>query len=420
MTGKKWKSNYLIPLFLIPVAANFGNSLAPGEAILLGQGWGILASFSLAAVAICMWLFTSRNSHQWMGLQKVFLLLLGISWVYQTVSTYLDNQAYNYSAFLLPLTAVLLYLRKPTNNMIGQAFKWFLNGLVVIALMSLSLDFVNLYPSGFEAADSGLSRIPILDDLFEINARWAGPFASVNLAAPVGGLLVVAGFTTRGITRSVSISGGILILLLSQGRTSIFATLVGISIVAMYSNKFQALNHRTAIRASIVLILGLSLLTYIYFADRTLADRTYIWENFIQLFWTQPITGIGTSGLEEYIALGGESVNSILYSHGHNVMIDIATRYGVILLALTLGLFVTATLITWKPRGTNNGRPLAILAFVIFAGLAETIHDWQYLSIFTVAIIYAVIYPTNSNVKQASKNWTDKALHPQRAKITRA
>lgn len=402
MASQGWTSNYLIPLFLIPVAANFGSSLAPGEAILFGQGWGILASFSLAGVAICMWLFTYRNSDQWMSLQKIFLVALGITWTCQTVITYLDHQAFNYSAFLLPLTAILLYFKKPTSGMIIQAFKWFLNGLVVIALMSLILGSFDLYPNGFAAADSGLSRIPILSDLFDINTRWAGPFASVNLAAPVGGLLIVAGFTTRGITRSVSIIGGFLILLLSQGRTSIFATLVGISIVAMYSNRFQTLNHRTIIRASIVLALALSLFTYIYIADRTLAARTYIWDNFIQLFWTQPITGIGTSGLEEYIALGGESVNSILYSHGHNVMIDIATRYGVILLALTLGLFATAILITWKPRVTNNARPLAILAFVIFAGLAETIHDWQYLSIFTVAIIYAAIFPTNPNANQAN------------------
>jgi len=390
---KELKSNYLIPLFLVPVAANFGNSLAPGQAIFFGQGWGILASFVLAGVAICMWLFTSQHSDEWTNPQKAFLILMGIAWGYQTVSTYLDHQAFNYSAFLLPLTAILLLLKKPTNEMIVQAFKWFLNGLVLIALISLTLGFIDLYPSGFEAADSGSSRVPVLGDLFGINTRWAGPFASVNLAAPVGGLLVVAGLTMQGITRPISIGGGILILLLSQGRTSIFATLVGISIVVMYSKRFQTLNHRTVFRIFIALTLALFLMIYIFFADRTLAARTYIWENFILLFWTQPMTGIGTSGLEQYIALGGESVNSILYSHGHNVMIDIGTRYGIFLLLLTLGLLTIPLLITWRSRDVTNGGPLALMAFVIFAGLAETIHDWQYLSIFTVAIFYAAIFP---------------------------
>jgi len=135
-----------------------------------------------------------------------------------------------------------------------------------------------------------------------------------------------------------------------------------------------------------------SLIIYIAVLDPTLAGRTPIWNNFLQLFTENPLFGIGTSGLEGYISAGLPSSEVILYSHGHNVLLDIAVRYGIFLVILTIAALTIATLISWRARTRDSGKTLALIIFLLVAGLAETIYSWQYFSVYTVVMVYIVAW----------------------------
>jgi O-antigen ligase len=385
------KFNYVIPLFLIPAVATFGTGIAPNKPVLLGRDWGIIAAFSLASIAFLLWLPFKRVQHPWSKVQLWFFSLLVVAWIFQSVSTHLDGRVFNSSAILLPIAAVLIVAKRPGSESLKNAFVCFLYGLAIISVASLILGSSGFIPNGFDGPDSGVSRLPILNSLFGIDTRWAGPFGSVNIAAPIGALLLVAGFTLKGINRVVIAAGGLGILVLSQGRTSLFAALFALAVLFAYSRQVQSSKYATQMSiASGGFMIGV-LAIYIAVFDPTMAGRTPIWRNFLDLFIQDPLFGIGTSGLEGILSTGLSGYDVILFSHGHNVLLDIAVRHGIFLLVLSIAILTITALVAWRTRKLDSGKSLALAVFLIVVGLAETIHSWQYLSVYVIVMIYIVV-----------------------------
>lgn len=393
--------NYLIPLFLIPVFVIFGNFTAPTLNVLFGQNWGIIGGYACAVIALILWISHRTAIEPWNRTQIALFVLMAAAWLFQSVSTHTDGSAFNYTAFLLPFALILILVKRPTKEMLDQSFLWFLYGLVSISMLALVFGSVGIGPDGFDAADSGWSRIPLLSDLLGVTTRWAGPFGSVNYAAPVGGLLILAGLTLRGGNRWVITLGGLVVIVLSQGRTSLFALLFSIVIIFIYLPPIRSLrNYRLIAGLAVGGILALAV-SYIVVRDPTLAGRTPIWRNFFDLFSANPLLGIGTSGLEGYIAAGLPDSDVILFSHGHNVVLDIAVRYGIILVIATIAILSLAILISWRYRNEDAGHSLALMTFVVIAGLAESIYDWQYFGIYLIVITYVATLPNSSSIRQS-------------------
>ena len=77
-----------------------------------------------------------------------------------------------------------------------------------------------------------------------------------------------------------------------------------------------------------------------------------------------------------------------IHNHAHSVLLDGLVRYGIVWMLLTLTVFAVAFLITWKARhGPLSSRGIAIVIFVFFAGLTETIYSWAYVTIYMLALI---------------------------------
>ncbi len=381
--------NYLIPLFLIPVAGTFGHYIAPNDPIFKGQDWGIIASFLLAMVAVFLWLF-HRFEFKWSPMQSAFFFIALALWLLQTISTQLDQYQFNLTAFLFPLILMLIWLKRPSSAMLNNAFLCMLYGLLLIGLLSLILGQIGVTLNGFYGVDSGVSRIPILGDLFGIDTRWAGPFGSVNYAAAVGGLLLISGFAFKGVNRWLISIGGLLVLMLSQGRTSLVAVLAAAILLAAYSGTVTQSARRIQYRIILVIGPAIGLTIYVLVLDPTFNGRTPIWSNFFELFLSKPITGVGSSGVQEYIDLGLSDPLFVPQNHAHSVYLDVAARYGILALILTLALFAIAFLLAWNQQSSNNGTNLSILIYVFVAGIAETIFSWQYTSIYFLTILFII------------------------------
>lgn len=137
---------------------------------------------------------------------------------------------------------------------------------------------------------------------------------------------------------------------------------------------------------------------YILTQDPTLASRTQIWLNFFELFLSKPLTGVGFSGLGQYTS--EQLLSDLLFiphNHANSVYLDLAARYGVLALFLTLALFVTVFTVAWRRRFSDKGTGLSILIFVSIAGISETIYSWQYCTVYFLTLIYVLVTCSEKN-----------------------
>jgi len=260
--------------------------------------------------------------------------------------------------------------------------------LITISVLSLILGGVGTTLNGFYGIDSSVSRIPIISDLFGIENRWAGPFGSVNYAGPVGGLILISAFAFKGKCRLALSLGGLAILMLSQARTSIVAVLLAFLVLLLFSSPLIRSSRSTVYRTLLVASTASALFFYVLLIDPSLNGRTPIWSGFFGLFLDEPITGVGYSGVGNYISLHISDPGFIPHNHAHSIYLDIAARFGLPALLLTLSLFAITLWVSWQNRHLDAGTGLALCVYILAAGIAETIFSWQYITIYFFALFF--------------------------------
>lgn len=376
-------------LFAIPAASTFGHYLAPNEDVFKGHDWGIIGAFVLALVAFGLWVpFQSR--YRWSPFALLFLTLLAVAWIYQLVRTQADGSTFNISASIVLLALLLLTLKPLDKRDLRTSLLVLAYSLAVISIATLILGSIGATPSGFAVSDGGGSRIGVLE-AFGYPGRWGGPFGSVNYAAPVGGLLVVIGLTLRRTHRVVLVTVGLLILVLSQGRTALVAVIAAALALALFGGRIERWKHARVIRVASGLLAVLVLILYLITVDPTINGRTTIWGNFFSLFASDPVSGIGSSGVLQFVAENDGALGFVPHTHAHSVLLDGATRYGVVFIALSLGIYGIALVMSARALNSVGSGPLALVIYVIVAGLTETTYSWMYWSTYSAVLTYAVL-----------------------------
>jgi O-antigen ligase len=130
---------------------------------------------------------------------------------------------------------------------------------------------------------------------------------------------------------------------------------------------------------------------YILGQDPTFNGRTPIWEDFSGLLVSNPIFGVGTTGVIDFVVENEGQPGFIPHTHAHSVLLDGATRYGLIFAALTLAIYALALISSVKALPENGAAPMALTVFVIVSGSAETIYSWNYWSIYLAVLTYVVL-----------------------------
>jgi len=403
---------YLPILFTIPAFATYFHSLAPNENIFRGQDGGIWVAFLLTLVATLSW-FSCRDSTPLVPLARAALILMLVAWTYQVVRTQLDGSTFNLSAFAVPLVIVLILLKPPRLSEVKLAGLALAYSLILVSALSLVFGALGVGPDGFAVADSGQSRFWILSDWMGINARWGGPFGSVNLASPVGGLLVILAFSYKGAHRYLFLCSGIVILILTQARSPIVALVAALIIVAMWSPSVARFKYRILLRITAAAGLALGYAGSVLLYDPTFNGRTVIWSNFGNLWLESPLTGVGSSGINDFIAGEAGTPGFVPHNHMHSVLGDILVRFGAPMFILSLGVFIAAIVISIRSASRDSGKNLAIVVFVVLAGLTETIHSFNYLSVYLCALLFVVLSSSAILATTASKTGKHDALTAQ-------
>jgi len=274
--------------------------------------------------------------------------------------------------------------------------------LALISIASLVLGTLGTAPSGFGVSDGGGSRLWILEQ-FGYPGRWGGPFGSVNYAAPIGGLLVVVGLTSKRWMRILLILVGSLILLLSQGRSAVVALMAAALTLVLWGPRFQRFRHRNLLRVFILLTVVTAIVGYIFGVAPSLNGRTSIWGDFTSLFSANPIFGVGTTGVIDFVVENESQPGFVPHTHAHSVILDGATRYGLVFIVLTLAIYALATTSAIRALPDLGPGPLALAVFVIFSGLAETTHSWFYWSTYLAVLTYVALVSSSATQEDRSK-----------------
>lgn len=388
---------YLWIAFAIPAFGIFLQSVAPFEPTFKAQNLAVWLGILGALLVLGLWLFFKKYGVDFP--LRVFLVLLIFAWLYQNVLEALDGRSFNHTTYFLPLLLLLIYWKTPGTG--GLLIAGLVLGYCLVAIIGFSLVLGGHFgiPNGFNAVDSGPSRFPFFSEFFGIENRWGGPFSSVNIATPAGGLLIMLGILYRGWNRTIFILVGVLVLFLSQARTTYFALSFALLILFVWSAWLSRLRFGVAIRWALMAISVLTAVLYIAIFDPTLALRTPVWSDYLGLVKQSVLRGVGTSGVNQYLS---ESVlndpSIIVHEHGHSVYLDGLTRYGIVWLFLTLAVFAVAFYCVWKARnGYLSSRGPAIVTFIFFAALTETIFSWAYVTIYLLALVLVVGLASESN-----------------------
>lgn len=381
---------FLWILFLIPPASVFGHALAPGRAVFKGHDLGIVVALALTVLAILAWLPYQRQG-RWSGISTTFLGLMAAAWCYQVVRTQLDQTLFNLSAFVVPIALALVWSKRASMWDLRIAVLITGYALISISVASLILGKFGWMPDGFAVTDGGEGRFKFLSWI-GIPGRWGGPFESVNYASPIGGFLVMLGATQRGWHRWLLVAGGLLVLALGQGRTAMFAVVAGLLVVVLWDPGLSRFRHRSVIRAAVVALAILATTAYLVLLDPTFNGRTPIWSNFLGLLPSNPVFGVGDSGINAFVVAHDADPAFVPHVHAHGVVIDGLVRFGLVMAVLAIAIYIVAVVSAIRDlRRSGNPGPLAIVVFVITAGLTETLHGWQYWSVYSVALIWAVL-----------------------------
>lgn len=407
MTLLRERGVYLWVIFLIPAVSIFGHALAPNTPFIKGQDLGIVLAIVLAAIAGALWLvYRGRpNGSPWVWW---FLAIVAVAWAYQLTRTHLDGSLFNISALLVPILLLIIGLKAVSRNDLHASLLVLGYSLLAISALSLALGAIGWMPDGFRVSDSAEQRLPFMS-LLGIENRWGGPFGSVNYSSPAGGLLIIIGVAQRRWNRWILIAGGSSILALGGGRTAFFAVAAALLVWALWSGWVNRSTHSRAIRVAAVSMYVAGAVAYIALLDPTVNGRSSIWGDYTPLLADDVIIGVGESGIREFVQSMSSEAGFIPFDHVHSVLLDGTVRFGIIMGILTLGIYLISLISGWRALRGGHRLPLALVVYVVVAGLAETIHSWNYWTIYLAALMWAVL----ASAMQPKASNGDVEKHPR-------
>ena len=374
---------YLSLLVVTVVAARFAQYLWPTQAVLKGQGAGIVVTFAGFVLALITWsLFRPESS--WPNEFKVVVLAWGVLWGVSLGLSILHGDLFNVTAFLVPPILLMILMKKSSVTATFTAADVLAISLIVIAVSTQALDAAGIKL----LANEGWNRWPLLAEIIGPIGRWQGPFGSVNYAGPAGTFLLVYGLLRPGWRRIVFVAAGAVIVFLSDSRSAMLACAVGIVSLIALAPRLGRHRNPTWLRIAAPVSLAAACAAYIAVIDPTFNLRTPVWEAFLDRWGSSPVVGVGGTGIQELIDVGNLPAWA---NHGHNLLIDPLGRYGLLGAVAVAGVVVAVAVVAVKAARRQFQAPLVLLCTFIAAGISDALVDWRYLGLFALPLMLAAM-----------------------------
>lgn len=380
---------YLAVLLTAPVVYEFLLTVA-GDGTIVGWQPAILVLLLMAAAAIAAWL-PYRPAEAWSWPAKAWLLLLVVLWLYLAVSAALVDGDGHLAAIIVPVTALLLYLKRPSRSGILTAADALALAVVGLGLLVLALEVTGVLPSWYDALGGRFLELDEYDranhwfalgGLLGLDGRWGGPVRDPNLIGPVASLLVVYGIRRPGWRGATIVTAGVLFVVLADSRAAYGALLVALAVLVVLPGWGPRLvTWPRAVAAALAGLSGVRLAMDLVSdpaGSLTMTGRTGMWPDFLSLLDASPWTGVGTDAINQAVATG---VLPPWSNHGHNLFVDTVVRYGWIGLALTALVLALVLLRAALAAWDRDGLPIAMMLAFLIVSLANLLLDWRYPSV---------------------------------------
>jgi hypothetical protein len=373
----------------------------------IGSMPAALVVFYLAAIlGLIMWTLY-RPTSVWDGWTRGWLMLGVVLWLYSTVMWSLQGEPVAGGSVLLPVTFLLVLLKRPGIPDVwraGDAMAW---AVVVSAAVILTLEVIGVIPSWYEVnGQAGRNLLPFdlsnywlpLRESLGLDGRWGGYAGFPNIQGQAGALLIVFGFMRPGARRLAFVITGGVILLLTDSRTSYAAAAAGLVLVALLPGWRNA--DRSWPPARIIALL-LGVLTGVRVALKVAADpnltgRIAVWPDFLSLSSQNPVLGAGAPAIDEAVASGDLPGWA---EQGHNILIDTFVRFGLVGLVLAIAFLGIALLVGVRGTRLGQGVGLAMAVALLVSCMGDLGLVWPYptegMSLLILSVLLAP-RPSNS------------------------
>jgi len=342
----------------------------------------VLGSFT----AFLAWLLF-RSESRWPRTALLIFGLIFIAWLTILMRFHLAGVGYDFGVLALPVLLLLLAL-KPTSLQDNEiAIRIAALAIVMAAAITFVLEPFGVTPSSF-AVGSGGQRIGVLRD-FGLDYRWFGPFIHSNLAGPLGGAVLILGLFSRGVVRLVLLTGGAAIMLFSGSRTGLVPLVLAVMLMIFLHFRTRPEIPWRIMRWFVPLLGFAAIIGYIIRFDPTMSERTYAWIDYANLFFSSPWSGVAQLGIEGYLETNS-TIGNFAQPHAHNVLLDVAGRWGILPLVLTAAIFTLALMIGTRALKRSQPMGIVLIIYLIIVTLSETPFSWVNLNSFLTLFILAI------------------------------
>lgn len=364
---------YLSIIFVSIAVSRMLQSLWPLPPILKGQNAAVTFQLALLVLAFMAWLML-RSEKEDRSYLHPFLIVLSVCCMFHFILILSRGELWSYVFVVVPVTIVLVWLKPPSFRELVNATNVFCVALVVIAVLTQALVRLGLVQSRnyVEHRYFGLANL----ELFRW--RWEGPFGGVNYSGPVGAFLLVYGLTRSGWLRAVLVVSGATFMLASESRGAYLAAAVGVLTWVLCRDQLLGWSWSSRARVAIASVAVLCMVSISLMLDPSLNGRLEIWGDYIRLWTSAPLLGVGQSQLDAALKSG-----SVIFSGetGHSLWVDELARAGFVGVALTLAVISVALVLAVKAQRRGMGTGLVMLLAFCAGGLSELLVSWLYLSV---------------------------------------
>lgn len=371
----------LVLFSLTVVSSRVAQYLVPDEPTFRGQPAAIWIAILGSMVSLLI-AFASRRGRRLGGIPRQWMLLLALlllAWLSTLFMVDYHGDLFSLATILAPTAVLTLALVLPSRAEIQTALVYF--GFAVLAGVATTMlaAFTGLQP--FREDFEGRIALPILNAF-----RWEFFFGDANNAASIASFLILIALYRGSRTGWGLGVPAALILVLTQSRTGIVATALGVTVM-IAARSSGASKGKWVATYSIVAVAGL-VLTLVLLIDPSLNGRTMIWGDFLGIWTEAPVVGLGYTGIQEQVLqITGWAQD------GHNVLLDPLVRYGILPFLLGTAFLLTAGVASFGAGLRHKGFPVAMYLTGMACFMTYTTFGWAYMTVFLWPFLLAVMVP---------------------------
>lgn len=319
---------------------------------------------------------------------RLILALFGLYWASQFVLTLFHGDGYNFTAFLLPVALIMIWLKPPSRK--DSLSTITILGLILLLILTATyiLEVTNTVnplptPVGLNNWESERYWLP-LDGFLGVDGRWVGPFGHNTRAAMAATFVTVIGFSKLTRVSWLLIPGGVYFLLISGVRAGFLATLAALAVVILFSN-FRPIRSLSLWTKIAFLLAGVAFIALLFARSGAgTTGRDTIWLAFLELFPEGPTFGVGQTGM----LTGGDITRASM--DAHNLFLDPLIRYGLFGFAIFVMLMAVMTYQSLRAAKFQVVSPAAILTAYVVASMTDIQNDWLHTGYQLTFVLLAI------------------------------